>query len=60
MKDREILGIAVIFILILVIFSIEFINCPNCGNIILVKNLDAFCNYDGKVNLFQYIMYSIA
>ena len=55
MKFKKVLTIAVIFILILVIVSIEFINCPICDNTFLLKNLDPFCDYDGKVNLIQYI-----
>lgn len=62
MRVRKGASGAVVLILVLIIVgliavSIDLIDCPNCGNIPFVRNLDSYCKFDGKVTTLQYLLY---
>lgn len=62
MKIRKGVSGAAVFFLILIIIGIivvtvDLVNCPNCGNIPIIRNVDSYCNFDGKVPILHYLMY---
>jgi hypothetical protein len=50
--------ITVVFlILIIFIFTVDFLTCPNCDNNVATRVVDSYCSFDGHVTVFEYLMY---
>lgn len=47
----------VMLIIIIFIFTVDFLTCPNCDNNIALREVDSYCSFDGHVTIFEYIMY---
>ena len=47
----------VMLIIIIFIFTVDFLTCPNCNNNVALRLVDSFCSFDGQVTIFEYIMY---
>jgi len=63
-KRRASAGATIAFILLLIIVgyfvvAVDLIVCPSCENILIIRNICRYCNYDGKVTILEYILYLI-
>jgi hypothetical protein len=47
----------VMLIIIIFIFTVDFLTCPNCDNNLALRAVDSYCSFDGHVTIFEYFMY---
>ena len=65
LRKRKASATSIIVILVLliivgyVVVAIDLITCPFCENVLLLRNVCRYCNYDGKVTILEYVLYII-
>ena len=57
--SKTIIVLLILVIVGYIVVNVDFIDCPVCKNILLLRNLCRYCNYDGKVTILEYLLYLI-
>jgi hypothetical protein len=57
--SKTIIVLLILVIIGYIVVTVDFINCPVCKDVLLLRNLCRYCNYDGKVTILEYLLYLI-